>query len=171
MNEEVTVQCPECNKTSTVFPHYTDGEAHYPCGCRLQIGDRIDGIDYKPNDDREYERLLNEAKKCERNADFMQTYPTDDPPDYEVNWQPIIEVPIEIDEYDNVDCPFHYASKEYEPKDVTKDWVRDLTGYQGFCVGSILHYLCRFPYKNGLEDVKKARWFIDELIKELEDGV
>ena len=29
-------------------------------------------------------------------------------------------------------------------------------------------YLWRWPYKNGLEDLKKARWYLDRLISEVE---
>ena len=32
----------------------------------------------------------------------------------------------------------------------------------------ISKYLWRHPYKNGLEDLKKARWYLDKLIKEYE---
>lgn len=46
----------------------------------------------------------------------------------------------------------------------------------GFCEGNIIKYLCRWPAKGGVEDLKKARHYLDLLIesqpvkaRELED--
>lgn len=39
----------------------------------------------------------------------------------------------------------------------------------GACESNIIKYVCRHPFKNGLEDLKKARHYIDLLI-ELEYG-
>jgi len=38
----------------------------------------------------------------------------------------------------------------------------------GFCEGNCIKYLTRYKYKNGLEDLKKAKHYI-ELLMELED--
>lgn len=35
----------------------------------------------------------------------------------------------------------------------------------GFCEGCIIKYICRYKYKNGIEDLKKARHYIDMLIE------
>ena len=35
----------------------------------------------------------------------------------------------------------------------------------GFCVGNIIKYVCRYKDKNGIEDLKKARHYIDLLIE------
>jgi hypothetical protein len=40
---------------------------------------------------------------------------------------------------------------------------------RGYFVGCITKYVERYPYKAGLEDLKKARHFLDKLI-ELEQG-
>jgi hypothetical protein len=34
---------------------------------------------------------------------------------------------------------------------------------------TVLKYLSRWRYKNGLEDLRKARWFLDLLIKQAEN--
>ena len=39
---------------------------------------------------------------------------------------------------------------------------------KGFCKGLALKYLFRADYKNGLEDYKKAQWYINYLIEYLE---
>lgn len=34
----------------------------------------------------------------------------------------------------------------------------------GFCAGNVIKYICRYKNKNGIEDLKKARHYIDILI-------
>jgi len=34
--------------------------------------------------------------------------------------------------------------------------------------GNVLKYLARYKYKNGIEDLRKARWYLDRLISEEE---
>lgn len=38
----------------------------------------------------------------------------------------------------------------------------------GFCEGNSLKYLLRYKKKNGLEDLKKCRWYLDRRIKQME---
>jgi len=38
----------------------------------------------------------------------------------------------------------------------------------GFCEGNIIKYVCRYQSKNGVEDLKKARHYLDMKIEELE---
>lgn len=37
----------------------------------------------------------------------------------------------------------------------------------GFCKGNIIKYITRENHKNGIEDLKKAQWYLDKLIKTL----
>ena len=39
----------------------------------------------------------------------------------------------------------------------------------GFCEGNVIKYISRWKVKNGIEDLEKARWYIDFLI-EVENG-
>lgn len=39
-----------------------------------------------------------------------------------------------------------------------------------FCQGNVIKYVMRYNQKNGLEDLKKAKVYIDYLIQELEKG-
>jgi len=36
----------------------------------------------------------------------------------------------------------------------------------GFCVGNVIKYVCRYPHKGGIEDLRKARHYIDLLIEQ-----
>ena len=42
-------------------------------------------------------------------------------------------------------------------------------GFEYYLQGNIMKYLWRYRYKNGVEDLKKAQWYLNELIDELED--
>lgn len=74
--------------------------------------------------------------------------------------------------YDNKDMvnhPSHYKSETgLEAIDVIEAFTFDLLGIEAFCTGNTLKYLCRWKKKNGLEDLKKARWYLNRLIDHVE---
>ena len=61
---------------------------------------------------------------------------------------------------DNINSPAHYNQGKIE----TIDYIEDMN----YLEGNIIKYISRYKYKNGVEDVKKAKWYIDRLIKNLE---
>ena len=65
---------------------------------------------------------------------------------------------------DIINHPLHYVDgRKYEPIDVILDW--DL----GFCLGNTIKYISRAGRKNKdkkVEDLEKAKWYIDRAIKE-----
>lgn len=68
---------------------------------------------------------------------------------------------------DMVNSPPHYAQYEIECIDAIKAATNE--GFEHYMQGNILKYLWRYRYKNGVEDLKKARWYLNRLIKELEE--
>lgn len=40
--------------------------------------------------------------------------------------------------------------------------------FVGFLKGNIIKYLHRYPHKNGMEDLKKAEWYLKKLIEVIE---
>ena len=66
--------------------------------------------------------------------------------------------------HDPIDSPAHYAEgRQYEPIDVIADWELN------YHCGNVLKYLSRAGRKlNHLEDLKKARWYLDREIQTLE---
>lgn len=36
--------------------------------------------------------------------------------------------------------------------------------------GNVLKYIARWKFKNGIEDLQKARWYLDRLIEQAEKG-
>lgn len=70
---------------------------------------------------------------------------------------------------DNVNHPKHYKAKNgLETIDVIEAFTADLTGIEAVCTANALKYVCRWKHKNGVEDLKKAVWYIERLIKKLE---
>lgn len=65
--------------------------------------------------------------------------------------------------------PNHYKlnikGQDIEVMDIIDAVVKDVDGRKGYIVGNILKYVCRAEKKNGLEDYKKARTYLDMLIE------
>lgn len=40
----------------------------------------------------------------------------------------------------------------------------------GYCEGNVIKYVSRYKFKNGVEDLKKARHYLDLLIEAQDDG-
>lgn len=70
---------------------------------------------------------------------------------------------------DNVNSPSHYTQGGIECIEALKAATVGKTGIEAICVANVIKYVWRYEEKNGLEDVKKARWYLERLIKELED--
>lgn len=64
---------------------------------------------------------------------------------------------------DPVNHPEHYTSGDIECIDAIKAALGD--NYKYYVQGNVLKYIWRFNHKNGLEDLKKARFYLDDLIK------
>jgi len=68
--------------------------------------------------------------------------------------------------HDQVDHPPHYGGKD-DPYEAIK--VIDAWGL-GFCLGNTVKYINRAGKKgSALEDLKKARWYLDHAIERLEE--
>lgn len=74
-------------------------------------------------------------------------------------------------EPDSVNHPSHYETGKFECIEVMEEALgRDVV--KGFCIGNAFKYLYRAKRKNGLEDMKKARWYLDKVISmEEEDNL
>lgn len=66
---------------------------------------------------------------------------------------------------DNINHPDHYkTSKGLETIDVIEAFTENLSGSLATDTGNILKYICRWSKKNGLEDLRKAKWYLEHLI-------
>lgn len=67
-----------------------------------------------------------------------------------------------------VSHPPHYQSETgLEVIDVIEAFTFDLKGIEAVCTANILKYVCRQKNKNGLQDLEKAKWYLDYLIDHL----
>lgn len=82
---------------------------------------------------------------------------------------PTIENFADEEPSDNVNHPSHYTGK-YECIDVMQD-VFGNEATDNFCLCNAFKYIWRARKKNGLEDVKKAVWYLNKYIEEAENGV
>ena len=69
---------------------------------------------------------------------------------------------------DMVNHPPHYNKAGIETIEAIKAMTDD--GFEYYLQGNIMKYLWRYRYKNGAEDLKKAQWYLNELIDVVEDG-
>ena len=65
---------------------------------------------------------------------------------------------------DMVNHPPHYTQGDIECIDAIKAATKGLNGFEGYCTGNAIKYLWRWKYKSGVEDLKKAYWYIRKLI-------
>lgn len=73
--------------------------------------------------------------------------------------------------FDMVNHPKHYKAKNgMEVIDVIEAFTANLEGYEATHTGNVIKYICRWKEKNGLEDLKKAQWYLNRLIKNIEEN-
>ena len=68
---------------------------------------------------------------------------------------------------DNVNKPSHYNQAGIECIDAIKASLGD--EYPDYCKGNVMKYLWRYKYKNGIEDLKKAQWYLNSMVESIEN--
>ena len=68
---------------------------------------------------------------------------------------------------DMVNNPPHYNQAGVECIEAIRAATDE--GYQYYLQGNIIKYLWRYRYKNGVQDLEKAKWYLDKLIEEIND--
>ena len=79
-------------------------------------------------------------------------------------FEPISESDQEPEVKDNVNNPSHYGQGNIEAIDYIEDMLTE-EEYVGYLRGNIAKYMHRWRYKNGLEDLEKAQWYLNRLIE------
>ena len=64
---------------------------------------------------------------------------------------------------DMVNSPRHYNESGIECIDALQAMLGD--GFEAYLQGNIAKYLWRYKYKNGGEDLQKAKWYLNKLIE------
>lgn len=71
---------------------------------------------------------------------------------------------------DSVNHPSHYTQGAIECIDAIKEATKGLLGIEAVCTANIIKYVWRWKFKNGVEDLRKARWYLDRLIDEVSNS-
>lgn len=81
-----------------------------------------------------------------------------------------LETPITGTVDKMVEHPNHYQSKKgLEVIDVMEAFTEGLTGIEAVDTSNVLRYICRWKDKNGLQDLKKCKWYLEHLINHIEN--
>ena len=81
-------------------------------------------------------------------------------------WAPTINKP---DFKPDMVChPAHYNQGKVECIDAMAAATVNKRGIEAICVSNVIKYLWRYEAKNELEDVKKAQFYLNRLVDELE---
>lgn len=60
----------------------------------------------------------------------------------------------------------HYASKTIQPWDAMSEWLTT-EEFRGFLKGNVIKYMARANSKGGLQDLQKAKHYLDKLLDEI----
>lgn len=84
-------------------------------------------------------------------------------------FDPAEEVKMQ-EKLDNVNHPAHYNQGKVECIDAIEAATVHKNGLNAVCTANIIKYLWRCESKNGLEDLKKARWYLEKMIQHNEQA-
>lgn len=70
---------------------------------------------------------------------------------------------------DIVNKPSHYTYGKIEIIEIVEQVTATYPVKIAFSIGNALKYISRAPFKNGVEDLKKAVWYLDRAIKKWEE--
>lgn len=73
---------------------------------------------------------------------------------------------MEIEE-DFVNRPPHYGNGGIECIDYMEDNMSE-TMFLGYLEGNVKKYMHRYRYKNGVQDLRKAEWYLNRLVTTME---
>lgn len=71
---------------------------------------------------------------------------------------------LPIEQTDNITNPSYYTKGKIECIDALESATKGLEGMEAVLTAKVIKYLWRWKWKNGVEDLKKARWYLDKLI-------
>jgi len=146
-----TDKCPHCGKTMEVFD-VRNGVVSYLCqNCKKTTYFLEKDIDEEIQDNFNEEMssglkiLKDEISKVENSYKIKDTPKS------------------------NVNHPSHYNQGGIECIEALAAAIKDLKGIEAFCTGNAIKYLWRWKDKNGIEDLEKAKWYINYLEKNIKD--
>ncbi len=83
----------------------------------------------------------------------------------EVTWDEIKQATARNKEAENVNHPSHYQGKT-EVIEIIEQLTEGMEGKKAFNLGNVIKYIFRHESKGGVEDLKKAAWYLNRVIEE-----
>lgn len=68
-------------------------------------------------------------------------------------------------ENNEVNHPAHYCQGGIECIDAIEAATTNLTGIEAVCTANVIKYIWRRKQKNGAQDLQKAQWYLNRLLK------
>lgn len=75
-----------------------------------------------------------------------------------------------MQDFDPVNKPLHYGQGSIECIDYIQDFLT-AEEFIGYLRGNIAKYLHRWRYKNGIQDLEKANWYLARLREVTNDNL
>jgi len=72
-------------------------------------------------------------------------------------------------DFNPVSKPLHYNQNGIECIEAIEAMISTMNSRYAYHAGNTLKYLWRFEYKNGLEDLEKATWYLERLISKYKE--
>ena len=76
---------------------------------------------------------------------------------------------MKVEFHDNVNHPQHYSG-EIECIDYIMQITKGMDGDIAFNLGNVIKYIHRYPTTDKVEDLRKARWYLDYAIRMIGDN-
>ena len=68
-------------------------------------------------------------------------------------------------EEDTVNHPSHYTQGNIECIEAIAEATKQLQGIEAVATANVIKYVWRWKFKNGIEDLRKAQWYLNHLIE------
>lgn len=122
--------------------------------------------DYLIDEDNFVPCIIDLLKEIIEEIDFrMPTTARDWKKKANVKSKHLADIVYEIDsKNDIVNHPGHYETGKFECIEVMQEAL-GIDSVKDFCICNAFKYLYRHKRKNGLEDIKKAKWYIDKYLE------
>lgn len=117
--------------------------------------------------DKDCEKYAKDCEELRKNCEERKSIDDATPEDWnKVSKTAVGKLYHPEDKHNPVTQPDHYNKGAIEAIEAIKASMHPQE-YKGYLKGNCLKYLWRYEYKNGVEDLRKARVYLEWLIKEV----
>lgn len=141
----------------------------------LKVNDWVQFIG--TNGQSQYGKFTKRCRNLGTNEDFTdlimhngRTYRLTDNDDFVVVELPFSQKLDESIEVDMINQPPHYTYGDIEIIDFIEQVTAQYPPELAFAIGSAVKYIARANYKNGKEDIDKAKWYLQRVFNKWDEN-